>query len=324
MIRALLLVLLAVPLRAAPAPYGILLLAHGGDAAWNAEVETLRARVDAKVPTETALGMADVASLQAAVDRLEKRGVARVVAVPLFVQTRSEVLDQTRYALGLSDKPSASLKAAYERMAAAHAGHSSHTGHGGSHPGGGAAAPGHGGGGAAAANHGHSMEFSTKQVTAREPIVMTPALDDSPLVGRILATRAKGLSKDPSRESIVLVAHGPVDDAAMPAWRESTAAHCAFFREGFRDCSFGLLRDDAAPEIRAAAVAELREKVARAKGGAIVLPVLIARGGIEKKIERDLKGLEYAWDGKTLMPYAGFTSWVLRRASDAAFDRSAR
>ncbi len=289
---ALLLLELSAAAAATPAPYGILLLAHGGDAVWNGEVAKLRATVDAKIPTETALGMADVASLQAAVDRLEKRGVSRVVAVPLFVQTRSEVLDQTRYALGLADKPSASLKAAYERMASAHAGHGAH--------------------------HGHSMEFSTKQVKAREPIAMAPALDDSPIVGSILTARAKALSKDPSKESLVLVAHGPVDDAAMPAWRESTAALCAMIKGGFRDCSFGLLRDDAAPEIRAAAVAELREKVARAKGRAIVLPVLIARGGIEKKIERDLKGLEYAWDGQTLMPHPGFDAWVLDRAAATA------
>jgi len=288
----------------APAPYGILLLAHGGDASWNGEIAKLRASVDSKVPTETALGMADVASLQAAVDRLEKRGVSRVVAVPLFVQTRSEVLDQTRYALRLSDKPSASLKAAYERMASAHAGHKGHA--------------------AASAHHGHSMEFSTKQVTSREPIVMAAALDDSPLVGSILTARAKGLSKDPPKESLVLVAHGPVDDAAMPAWLDSTAALCAMIKGGFRDCSFGLLRDDASPEIRAAAVAELRGKVARAKGAAIVLPVLIARGGIERKIARDLSGLDYAWDGKTLMPDAGFDAWVLERAAKASFDCRAR
>jgi len=304
MIRAfLLLLLLASPLHAAPAPYGILLLAHGGDPSWNGEIAKLRDQVDAKVPTETALGMADVDSLQAAVDRLEKRGVKRVVAVPLFVQSKSEVLDQTRYALKLADKPSASLKAAYERMAAAHGAHAKRDGH--AH-----ARPGHG--------HGHSMEFSTKQVSSRAPLAMSPALDDHKLVGRILAERAKTLSKEPAKESLVLVAHGPVDDAAMPAWRDSTSALCAKIKGGFKSCSFGLLRDDAAPEIRAAAVAELRENVSAAKGKAIVLPVLIARGGIEKKIERDLKGLEYAWDGKTLMPHDGFDAWVLEMAKKGA------
>lgn len=306
---------LAAPLRAAPAPYGILLLAHGGDASWNEEIETLRRRVNAKVPTEAALGMADPKTLQAAVSRLERRGAARIVAVPLFVQSRSEVLDQTRYALGLSDAPSEALRAGLERMAAAHAHHGGHGAHG---------AP-------AAAGHGHSMEFSTERVKAKGPIALAPALDDHALVGRILGERARALSKDPARETVVLVAHGPVDETAVEAWRASLASLCRTL-EGFRACDHGLLRDDAAPEIREAAVAELRAKVARAKaaeGKALVVPVLIARGGIERKIPRDLDGLDYAWDGRTLMPHAGFDAWVLEsaeaaaRAGGGAFDRPA-
>lgn len=294
---ALSLLLLLAPPRAsaAPAPYGILLLAHGGDASWNEEIARLRTKVDAKVPTEAALGMADPKTLQAAVDRLEKRGVARIVAVPLFVQTRSEVLDQTRYALGLSDKPSEVLKAGMERMAGAHAHH-------------------HGGGA------GHSMTFSLERVKARAPIAMSRALDDHELVGRILNERAKALSSG-GAERLVLVAHGPVDDSAVPGWRDSMMSLCGMAGKGMKilDCSSALLRDDAAPAVRAAAVQDFRDKVSRAGKGsrAIVLPVLIARGGIEAKIPKDLSGLDYAWDGKTLMPHAGFDAWVLERAARA-------
>lgn len=300
---ALALVLLAAPLRAAPPPYGIIIMAHGGDASWNAEVESLRSRVDKKVPTETALGMADPVSLQAAVDRLEKRGIPRIVAVPLFVQSRSEVLDQARYALGLADKPSEALRIGLERMAAVHAGHAGH-----------------------AAMMGHAHSFSLARVKAREPISMTRALDDHALVGRILAERAKALSRGAGDEHLVLVAHGPVDDAAVPVWKDSLLSLCGMAGAGgnFRDCSFVLLRDDSAPEIRAAAVEDLRAKVVRAKtakGRAIVVPVLIARGGIERKIPKDLAGLDYAWDGKTLMPHDGFDAWVLERAASTDWDK---
>lgn len=297
------LLLLCAPARA-QAPYGILLLAHGGDASWNKEVERLRARVNAKVPTETALGMADPKSLQAAVDRLEKRKVKRIVAVPLFVQSRSEVLDQTAYALGLSDTPSEALRAGLERMAKAHGAHGAHAAH--------------------AAPHGHSMEFSTERVKARAPIALARALDDHALVGRILNERAKALSRDPARERVVLVAHGPVDEAALAAWRGSMRSLCGALK-GFRSCDFGLLRDDAAPEIRAAAVAEIRGMVAGPKGKssrALVLPVLIARGGIERKIVKDLAGLDYAWSGETLMPHEGFGAWVLERAAAAGAPES--
>ncbi len=294
---ALALLLLAPGVFAAPAPYGILLLAHGGDAGWNAEVAKLRARVDAKVPAETAIGMADVASLQAAVDRLEKRGVTRIVAVPLFIQSRSEVLDQTRYALGLADKPSEILKSAYERMAAAHAHH--------------------------AGAHGHSMEFSLERVKSRVPVAMSRALDDNELVGRILRERAKALAGDAAKAHLVLVAHGPVDDAAVRGWNDTLKSLCAQAGAGakFVDCGFGLLRDDSAPEIRAAAVEALRRMIERKEEGkagpVVVVPVLIARGGIEAKIEKDLAGLDYRWDGKTLMPHSGFDAWVLDSAAKA-------
>lgn len=272
---------------------GVLLLAHGGDPSWNSEIETLRARVDAKTPAETALGMADLASLQAAVDRLEKRGVTRIAAVPLFVHSRSEVLDQTRYALGLRAEPSAVLKAAYEAMAGAHAGHAGHSGHGG-----------------------HAMTFSTERVKRKARLAMSPALDDDALVSAILLERAKALSKSPGEESVILVAHGPYDDAAVAAWQGALDRLAERVKKGgkFASASGAMLRDDNAPPVRAAAVAALRAKVEAAKGRAIVVPVLIARGGIEKKIERDLKGLAYAWDGKTLMPHAGFDEWVRRRA----------
>ena len=275
---------------------GILLLAHGGDPSWDAEVRALRAKVDAKVPTEVALGMADPGTLQAGLDALKARGVTEVAAVPLFVHSRSEVLDQTRYALGLADKPSEVLRLGMERMMKAHAGHAM--------PGG-----------------AHHHMFSLERVKTDLRVRLTPALDDDPLVSRILLERAKALSKDPKTETVVLVAHGPVDDAALPAWNATLALHAARVASGggFRAAFGAVLRDDASPEVRASSVGALRRLVAAgAKSGrTIVVPVLIARGGIEGKLPKDLAGLDYAWDGATLMPHDGFDAWVLGRATNA-------
>ncbi|MBI3563779.1 MAG: hypothetical protein HY079_01125 [Elusimicrobia bacterium] len=273
---------------------GILLLAHGGDPSWDAEVRALRDAVDAKAPTEVALGMADPKTLQAGLDALEKRGVTRVVAVPLFVHSRSEVLDQTRYVLDLADKPSEVLRRGAERMMAAHQGH---------------------------AGMAHHHMFSLERVKTRLPVMLTPALDDDALVSRILLERAKALSRDPKTETVVLVAHGPVDDAALPAWQATLAVHAAAVRRGgdFRAAFGAVLRDDAAPNVRASSVGALRRLVAAgaAGGRTIVVPVLIARGGIEGKLPKDLEGLTYAWDGATLMPHDGFAEWVLARAAFA-------
>jgi len=281
----------------AGASYGILLLAHGGDPSWNAAVEKLRVEVDSSVATELALGMADPITLQAGVDALQRRGVSRIVAVPLFVDSRSEVLDQTRYALGLTDDPSDVMRAAVERLKA-----SGHMG--------------------AGAGHHHMMIFSLDRVKLKVPIALAAALDDDPFVSRVLLERAKALSRDPKKETVFLVAHGPVDGAAVGVWQNHLSAHSESVRRegGFRDAFFAVLRDDAAPDVRAAAVAGLRARVAAARndgGSAIVVPVLIARGGIEDKIPRDLAGLTFAWSGDALLPHAGFADWVLRRAQSA-------
>lgn len=99
---------------------GILLLAHGqhgpaGHGAgvghehhaapnpWNENVEKVVAVLDPKYPTEVAFGMAEAPSIQAAIERLEKRGVTRIAAVPLFVSSHSPIIGNTRYILGLQD-----------------------------------------------------------------------------------------------------------------------------------------------------------------------------------------------------------------------------
>ena len=97
----------------AAGPEGVLLLAHGAHAShgqhgqhttggiWNENVERLAQRLDERRPTEVAFGMADPQSIQAAVDRLEARGVREIATVPVFVSSHSPIIGNSRYILGL-------------------------------------------------------------------------------------------------------------------------------------------------------------------------------------------------------------------------------
>lgn len=280
---------------AAPEAHGTLLLAHGGEPEWNAEVLKVRDALEAQGPAEVALGMADPAAIGAALDKLQARGVSRVVAVPLFVNSESEVMHQTRYVLGLAEKPSAVLKRAADRMAAAGHGH-------------------HGA-------HGHVHMYSETRAVSRVPLTLTHALDGHPLVGRILLARAKALSREPGREVVLLIGHGPVDDAALPRWEKTMTRLADGVRRagGFRASAAFTIRDDAAPEVRAAAVAKIRGAVERlSRGGRVlIVPHLIARGGIEKKIPEALAGLDYAWDGRPLLPDPLIFEWAASAAASA-------
>jgi sirohydrochlorin cobaltochelatase len=167
---------------------GIVLLAHGGSAAWNATVDDLRARVNDRVPTEVAFGMATRATIQAAIDRLSERGVREIVGVPLFISSHSSVVDSTRYLLGARAQAPADL-ALFARM---------------SHGAPAAAATG------AHAEHGEKApaEDGTRPVRSSVPVRVTGALDDHPIVADILLSRAKAISRDPAHEAVLIVAHG--------------------------------------------------------------------------------------------------------------------
>ncbi len=285
--------------RAFAAHYGILLMAHGGTPEWNDTVADIARGLDKQAPTEAAFGMADADALQAGVDKLAARGVSRIVAVPLFIHSRSEVMDQTRYALGLSTQPSIVLRDALTAMVA-------HM------------PPEHMKGAA----H-HMMMFSLKQVKSRLPLVMTPALDDSPIVAGVLWRRALALSREPRRETVLLVAHGPVDPKANEAWLVTMREEAERVRRAgnFRAAAALTIRDDAAPSVKQAALDALRAAVVDAsKGGgrAIVVPYLIARGGIEDHIAQALNGLDYAWDGRTLCPDPAIERWAAETALSAA------
>jgi sirohydrochlorin ferrochelatase len=102
---------------AAYAETGLLILAHGNhgmtghdmsthtDApgTWNTNVLEMAKTLNAH-PTEVAFGMAEPPSIQAAVNKLEARGVTEIVAVPLFISSHSPIIGNFRYILGLQDK----------------------------------------------------------------------------------------------------------------------------------------------------------------------------------------------------------------------------
>ncbi len=83
--------------------FGVLIMAHGGDEAWNETVAALVAPLRDEMPVEIAFGMAERGPLQSAVRRLEAAGVGRIAVVRLFIWGDS-FLPQTEYLFGLTDE----------------------------------------------------------------------------------------------------------------------------------------------------------------------------------------------------------------------------
>lgn len=271
-------------------PTGVLLLAHGGARDWNDEVDKLATKLGGRLPLDVAYGMASKRTIQDAIDRLVKRGVREIVAVPLFVSSHSSVITSTQYLLGLRPDAPPEL-AAYARMSHDHGEHSP------AHP--------------------DTSPFDpATPVESPVPIRMTAALDAHPLVGEVLLSRARSVSREPAHETVVLVAHGPVSDEENSHWLADMASHAATIRAAsdFKYIEYLTVRDDAPEPIRSQATAELRavvERAAQRGDRVLVVPLLISYGGIEADIQKRLEGLTYVMSSQGLLPDERLERWVM-------------
>lgn len=310
-IRTLLMVLAVVVVTcgtAAANERGILLLAHGGNEQWNAQVTTIAAEVDRTMPTEVAFGMATRANIQGAVDRLQARGVKEIVAVPLFVSSWSSVITSTEYLLGQREEAPKEL-ALFAKM-----------NHAGAHGANGDGASSHGSAHGSASEHGNATVDPTSPIKSPVPIRMTKAMNDHPIVADILADRARSVSTDPAAEAVVIVAHGPVADAENQRWLADMASLAGRIGQAarFAGVDYLTLRDDATKPVRDAATAELRRIVSRhldAGRRVLVVPLLVSFGGIEKGLRERLEGLSYSMPSAALVPDDRIVTWVLEMAN---------
>ncbi|MGQ0835547.1 MAG: hypothetical protein ACT4O5_11640 [Gammaproteobacteria bacterium] len=255
---------------------GVLVMAHGGSPKWNQEVlasvEPLRNRHN----LEVVFGMADAASLQQGVSQLEQRGARRIAVVRLFVSGES-FRERTEQVLALAPGAPA-------RVTAPPA-HDEHSG-------------------------GHRMEFW--RIDTRSSFALSAeGLIEAPQMGAILAERARALSRDPRNEDVLILAHGPGDDAENQRWLAHLEARADTVRRAlpFRTVRVETLREDW-PEKRKAAEERIRAFVAQAAEGgrrAIVVPFRVQGFGPYAEV---LKSLDYVSDGKGLIPSPHVTEWI--------------
>lgn len=254
---------------------GVLVMAHGGSKQWNKEVLAAIEPLKDEHNIEVAFGMADAASLQQGVERLEARGARRIGVVRLFISGES-FLDRTEQILGLA--PGA------PQRDAAKADHEGHDG-------------------------GHSMEFW--RIDSQSSFAVSKqGLVEAPEMASVLVDRARALSRDPQHEDVLILAHGPGDDAENERWLAHLEARAEVVRRAspFRTVRVETLREDW-PEKRHDAEQRIRSYVEHAakSGRAIVIPFRVQGFGPYAEV---LKGLDYASDGRGLVPDAGVTQWI--------------
>jgi sirohydrochlorin ferrochelatase len=275
--------------------FGVLVMAHGGEAQWNEDVLEAVAPLRETYAVEVAFGMADAAALDDAVAKLESQGAERIAVVRLFVSADS-FLERTEQILGL--RPGAPPKPATSADAQAH--HSQHAEH---------------------SMATWRLESSAAFAVSRE------GLSEAPEMGAVLIDRARALSRDPAHEDVLVLAHGPGDDAENERWLRQMDALAEEVRAALPFARVGVatLREDW-PEKREAAEQAVRAYLTETSAAGrlpIVIPFRVSGFGPYAEV---LAGLDYEADGRGLLPHAAVTRWIARQAAtlrDGGFAGSA-
>ena len=281
---------------------GVIINAHGSDFIWNQTMRDALASLDSRYKIEYAFSMADRPSIETALTRLQQRGVKGAVIVRVFGR-KDSFQDTIEKMVGMD------VETEMIQHHGQHAGHDmavrpveSETTHQGQHTGHDMA----GGHGA----DGHTMMGGR----IRTPLVVTSfgGLEDHPLFAEALLDRARHLSREPGKETIILVAHGAGEDSQNAAWMqilERLAEHMRIMGgDQFRAIKFATWREDW-PGKREEWIARVRDMVEKARGDngrAIVIPARTNSVGPEAEF---LEGLDYVL-GEGFAPNPLFARWV--------------
>lgn len=262
---------------------GTLLIAHGGEPSWNAEVERIARTARTGGPLELAYLMGPAATthrFQDQVAKLVAQGATEVVVVPLLVSSHSGHYEQIRWLAGLTDSLDDMM-------------------------------------------HHHLHMGGLARPTTTVPLRVTRALDDAPEMAQVLAERARAITADPTGRALFLVAHGPNTAEEHAEWMRHLRIVAARVRElsGFADVRVEMVRDDAPAPVRAEGVRRVREliELQRAATGrtVTVVPVLVSKGRVSKeKFTADLAGLDITYEGTPLLPHPLLARWIERRVTE--------
>jgi sirohydrochlorin cobaltochelatase len=175
----------------------------------------------------------------------------------------------------------------------------------------------------------HHLQMSgIERPSSRIPILLTPAIDSSPEVARVLADRALALARESNASAVtralLIVGHGPNSAEDYAAWMANLRPVADSVRAwtGFRDVRVELVRDDAPAQVRAEAVRRTRELIELqhlATGAEVlVIPILISKGSVSRdKVPADIRGTPSRYGSEPLLPHEGIARWIERRVREA-------
>jgi hypothetical protein len=133
------------------------------------------------------------------------------------------------------------------------------------------------------------------------------------------------VSRNPARESLIIVGHGPEDKVDNDPDLKILQAHVDRIeaKKEFAEVRIINLQDDAIRPVRESNVRTLRrwvETAGRQGNDVIVVAIAAASFGVQNHIKTDLRGLKYTFAEKGLAENPKFVQWI-EEVVDAAVAR---
>ncbi|MEW5762228.1 MAG: S-layer homology domain-containing protein [Bacillota bacterium] len=216
---------------------GVLIVAHGtNDPTWTTPVWEAVYELRDNLPYPVALGFLEEVEpdIPAAVEQLNAAGVNKIVAVPLFISSYSNHIEEIRYILGLrEDLP------------------------------------------------GEEHEEPLERARPQGEVVLTPAIDDHPLLAEVLAEQIGLMVENPGSEIGVLAAHGSDSEEGQVKWVNNLNSlgsqiqvHLVNKGTPLKDIKHGFLFEGLTPSLREA----VYEAIYTDGATALLVPVMVSEG----------------------------------------------
>ncbi len=136
--------------------------------------------------------------------------------------------------------------------------------------------------------------------------------EDHRAIAEILHERIKAVSKDPAKETVILVAHGSDGDEQNAAWLSALNAHVDQLKKltkpPFRAINVATVREDW-PEKREQAVADLKDMIKQGNqhGRVLLISNRLYGSGPYKRL---LDGSDYVLSDQGFAPHPNLTRWL--------------
>ncbi len=262
------------------APLGIVFHAHGSDFHWNQGMRDAIEPLTKKIPVEFAFSMADPVDLSEAVQRLEARGVGNIVILRVFGMKNSFEKGIERL-IGMDEDVSMTDAKTNDH-----------------------------------AHMRHSMDMGSQKQKTRlrttSLVVTIGGLEDNNLFAKAMLSRALKLSKNPAKDTVIVVAHGKGSVKANGQWLEVlkslTTKMKAAGGDQFKAIKYQTWQEDWDDQRkgRVAAIKEMVRDANKEGGQAIIIP---ARTTGKGRTAQFLKGETFI-AGKGFAPHPLFNQWI--------------